>query len=330
MLRPMALSLLALSAAPAFAGSVPDEALQDAAAGYFRKALVIVEPLAKSHPQDAELQYRYGEALLGMRKADDAIAALKAAVALDPNNGIYHGALGEAYGLAAQQGFTSKDTGMFKMMGLANSMSKELETAVQLAPTDLEAHMGLAEYYINAPGFFGGSFRKAHVEEDAIAKLDKVAELKVRAEDAAKQDDVAAGESLYKQAIALDKTSGSLMSLGIFYTGAKRYDDAIKTFHDTEAKDPKAYGAWYQIGKAAGLGKSHYDDGIDSLKHYLSVEDLPDNVPTPAWAHYRLGGIYEQQGHADLARAEYETATRLNDGDGDLASKLKDAQSRIK
>lgn len=333
MSRAMKLSLLAVTATlslPAYAGTVPDAAVTAAKDGYYRLELSLVEPLVKDHTQDAEVQFRYGEALLGVRKGDEAIAALKTAVALDPKNGIYHRVLGEAYGFAAQQGFSSKDTGMFKLMGLASSISKEFETAVQLAPADVEAHVDLANYYIQAPGIMGGSYRKAHAEEDIIDKLDEVQGLQVRANEAANKDDVDEAETLLKQAVAKDKTTGSLMALGLMYTGAKRYDDALKTFHDAIAKDPKAYMAWYQIGKAAGLAKSNDAEGIESLKHFLTFEDLPDTLPTPAWAHFRLGNIYVNQGHADLARAEYDTAAKLNDGDGDLDSKLKKAVAELK
>lgn len=109
----------------------------------------------------------------------------------------------------------------------------------------------------------------------------------------------------------------------------KRYDGALQAFRDAEAKDPKAYVAWYQVGRTAGLAKSGYDEGIDSLKRYIAFTDRPDSIPSGAWAHFRLGNLYEYQGHKDLAGEEYRAATDLNtDGDPDLASKLKDAQSR--
>jgi tetratricopeptide (TPR) repeat protein len=325
--RAATLNLLALSIAfsvSAHAGTVPDEAVKDAEAGYFHKALAIVEPLAKDHPQDAELQFRYGQALAGTGKADDGIAALKAAIALDPKNGVYHRVLGETYEANFQQ------VSVFRMFGFAKSLQAEFQSAVQLAPSDVQSHVDLANFYINAPSAFGGSFDKAHAEEDIIGKLDKVAELQVRANEAGEKDDIASGEALLKQAIVLDKTSASRIALGLFYTQAKRYDDALQAFRDAEAADPKAYEAWYQIGRVAGFADaSHYAEGIESFKHYLAVDDLPDTIPSIAWAHYRLGNIYEHQGHKDLARTEYQTAAGLEGNDQQLASELKKATSRL-
>jgi tetratricopeptide (TPR) repeat protein len=321
------LSLLAISAvlsAPAYAGTVPDEAVKDADGGYFHKALALVEPLVKDHAQDAEVQFRYGQALAGVGRLDDGIAALKAAIAIDPNKGIYHRLMGETIELKAQQA-----TSPFGMLGLAKSIPVEFQTAVQLDPSDVQAHVDLAGFYIMAPGLFGGSYSKAHAEEEIIDKLDPIQGLLVRASEAGNKGDTDDGVALLKQAIAQDKTGGSLITLGIFYTDAKRYDDAFKTFREAIAKDPKAYGAWYQIGRVAGFAKTNYAEGIDALKRYLAFDDMPDNIQTPAWAHFRLGNLYEYQGQKDLARAEYQAAGSVNAGDENLKSKLEKAMSRL-
>ena len=325
--RAMTFSFLALGiafSAAVHASTVPDEAVKDAEAGYFHKALPLIEPLVKDHPEDAEVQFRYGQALAGIGRVEEGVTALKAAIALDPKNGVYHRVLGETYEANFQQ------VSMFKMFGFAKSLQAEFQSAVQLAPSDVQSHVDLANFYINAPNIFGGSLDKAHAEEDVIGKLDKVAELQVRANEAGEKDDIASGEALLKQAIALDKTSASRIALGLFYAGVKRYDDALQAFRDAEAADPKAYEAWYQIGRVAGFtDASHYAEGIESFKHYLAIDDLPDTVPSMAWAHYRLGNIYEHQGHKDLARTEYQAAAGLEGNDQQLASELKKATSRL-
>lgn len=336
MIRALSLSLLLSAVFSAFsqaalAGAIPDQAIKDAEAGYCRRALVQIQPLLADHAQDGEVQYRYGQALTCLNKADEAITALKSAVSLEPKNGVYHRALGEAYGLKAQQGFADGSTGMFGMMGLMKSARGEFETATELTPGDVQAHVDLAMYYIMVPGLMGGSYSKAHTEEEIIDKLDPIQGLQVRANEAGNKDDVATGAALLKQAVAQDKTSGSLISLGLFYAGNKQYDDAFKAFREAQAQDPKAYMAWYQVGKTAGLAKNNYDEGSAALKQYLSFTEVPDTLPSPAWAHFRLGNIYEDQGRHDDARAKYTLAGSMNErADPDLTSKLKDAMSRLK
>jgi tetratricopeptide (TPR) repeat protein len=305
------------------AGTVPDAIAKDIQDGYFRRALTQLRPLMDAHGKDADFQFQYGTAMVGTNKFDAGIPALKAAVALEPGNGVYHRGLGEAYGAQAQQ------ASVFSMFGLMKSAQAELQKAVQLAPNDVQSHVFLGMFYIMAPGIVGGGLDKAHAEEDALAKLDKVQELQLRAQEAQKNDDPATAESLFKQAIELDKTTDSLVELGIMYTEQKRYDDAFQAFRNAKSKDANAYKAWYQIGRTAGIAQSNYDEGIEALKHYLASSDLPDSIQSPAWAHLRLGNLYEYQGHADLARAEYQSASKLNDGDERLAKEVKKASARV-
>ena len=326
-------SLVAVSAVSlsAQAGVVPEQAVKDMDAGYFQRALVQLKPLLPDHAQDAELQCRYGQALLGLGKSDDAISALKNGVALDAKSGFCHRVLGEAYGMKVQQGMADGSTGMFSAMGMMKSAKNEWESAVQLTPEDVQAHADLAMYYIMVPGFAGGSYSKAHDQEALIDKLDPIQGLQTRASEAGNKDDIDDGVALLKQAVAQDKTTGSLMALGIFYYGGKRYDDAFKTFREAEAKDPKTYGAWYQIGKTAGLARGNYDEGIAALKQYLGFTDLPDSLPTAAWAHFRLGNLYAYQGHKQDAESEYQLARSLNErGDPELLAQLSKAQDALK
>ncbi|HEX7965269.1 MAG TPA: tetratricopeptide repeat protein [Gammaproteobacteria bacterium] len=329
--KTVALLVAGILAQAASAGTVPEQAIKDVEAGYCQKALAQIQPLLADHAKDAEVQYRYGQALLGLGKADDAIAAFKTAVALDPNNGLYHSALGGAYGFKTQQGMADGSTGMFAMLGLMKSAKAEWESAAKLKPDDVDAHVSLAMYYIMVPGLMGGSSSKAHDQEAIIEKLDPIQALRVRANEAGHEDEDDEAVGYLQQAVAQDKTSDSLMALGMFYAGAKRYPEAFKTFHEAEAKDPNDHSAWYQIGKTAGIAKANYDEGIASLKQYLALTDLPDTQPSHAWAHFRLGNIYEAQGHKDQAKAEYATAGSLNErADPILIAKLKDAQGRLK
>lgn len=294
------------------AGSVPDAALKDIHDGYFHRALATLQPLAQAHAQDAEFQYEFGKALLGVKQTDAALTALKSAVALAPGEGPYHESLGEAYCDEAEQ------ASFFSAFGLAKSCLAEFQAAAKLAPDDADAHTALAQYYFGAPGIAGGSTDKAHAEEAVLDKLDKVQALQVRAQEAQQNKDYAAAEALLKQAVDLDKSRESLVELGLLYTEAKRYPEALQVFGAVDAKYPDAYQAWYQTGRVTGFARSGYDAGITALKRYLAVDELPDTVPSKGWAHLRLGNLYQYQGQKDLARAEYLAADQLHGDDADL------------
>ena len=324
---PVAAMAAALFSAGALAGIVPEQVQKDADAGYYHRELEQIQPLLPEHAQDAEVQFRYGQALAGIGRAEDGIAALKSAIASNPDVGIYHRALGEAYELKAKQLFDSDASTlqMLGIIGIGKSALAEFREAVRLAPEDLRSHVDLAKFYINAPSLMGGSFQKAHEEEDAIGKLDRIAEWQVRGIEAGKKNDIAAGEVLFRQAIAQDRSAESLIAFGLFYTDAERYDEALQVFREARTKDPKAYAAWYQAGRVAGLARNNYEEGIDCLKHYLAFVDLPDTVPGQGWAHLRLGNLYEYRGDHDRAQAEYHSAAMLAADDKGLAAQVRKA-----
>ncbi len=330
MLRPgmRMIPLLTLSLVPAVsfaAGSVPDSVAQDVDHGYYHRALAPLQGLLKQHPQDAEVLFRYGEVLLSMDKADDALAAMKQAVALDANNGVYHRGLGEVYGTEAQE------ASIFSALGLAKSSLAEFQAAVRLAPGDTDAHADLAAYYTQAPGIAGGDADKAHAEEAALAKLDPVRGLQQQAADAQYDKAYDQAEALLKQAAAQDTKGDSYAQLGALYLDRKRFAAAIDAFTAAAAKSPVDPTPQYWIGRASGVGQLRYDEGIAALKAYIAAPDHPDASPSFAWAHLRLADLYLMSGKGDLAHAELTAAQDAADSsDKQLARELRKLGDRLK
>ena len=75
--------------------------------------------------------------------------------------------------------------------------------------------------------------------------------------------------------------------------------------------DPANLLARYQIGKIGALTGRELDLAQASLEEYLR-HDPPENGPSHAAAHWRLGMIYGHLGEVDRARAAYEESLRLD------------------
>jgi tetratricopeptide (TPR) repeat protein len=305
---------IGLSASVSAATALPGSIAKDINDGYFHRALARLQVIRAGHANDAEYQFELGEALLGSNQPDKALKAMQAAVKIEPDNGIYHRGLGDVYGTQAMR------ASIFSQLGLARDTLHEYQQAVTLAPDNVVAHVSLAMYYIVAPGIAGGSTDKAHEQEAILDKSDPVQALLVRAREASGNKDMQKAERLFRQ--ATDKSSDGLNSLGFFYIQRKRYDDALKAFHATTDKDAKNYQAWYQIGLVAGLLHGHDDEGIAALKRYLSAPELPDDMPTAAWAHLLLGNLYEDQGNTGQTQTEYQQADKLKGDDKNLAKEM--------
>lgn len=107
------------------------QALIDRAKGDAKKAKATLEILTKEHPKVAEYQATYGT------------------LCFDVIN----------------------DAGMFEKMSIASSGRAAYEAAIKLDPSMVEPRIGLARFFLNAPGYAGGSTRKAEEQANAIIGL---------------------------------------------------------------------------------------------------------------------------------------------------------------
>jgi tetratricopeptide (TPR) repeat protein len=327
-LRPVvAAVLLCLLPGLGFAAAVPEEALRLADAGHYRRALVLIEPLAKANPGDIELQFRWGEALLGGRRPEAAIEVLSQVVAKSPNNGLYRRVLGEAYRDQAQQQFESGASvlGMMRMSGIMRSAREEFEAAVRLNPQDAKALVNLASFHIMLPTVLGGSLETAHALEAQIDRLDPIQGLRVRAMEAEHKGDVTRAEALLRRATDQDSSIESRVALGLLYVNAKRYAEAAALFRGLAAGSEKPYIAWYQLGRIADLSRSNAEEGVNMLQRYLAFDGLPDTATSKGWAYYRLGNLHAHRGQLDNAKLQYSLARRFANQEPALRQRLKES-----
>ena len=271
-------------------------------------ALLICAGLAGTATQDSGA-FEEGMRLYEAGDWDGAIDHFKNAVELDETDSMYRTWLGRAY-IAKLQTVSFFEKGV-----LSGRALEQLQKAVKLDPTNVEARVTLAGYYLNAPSIAGGSKKKAREQAEEIVKYDEVRGNWILAGVLIKDEQYDAAIEKLESCIGEQPDNIEYRyRLAMLYQQLELYDKTFAEFEEVLQLDHEATGALYQIGRTAVFSKTNLDRGIECLHTYLTMEVKP-GYPGYDAAHWRMGMLYEHKGDAASARAEYETALRLNPED---------------
>jgi tetratricopeptide (TPR) repeat protein len=271
----------------------------------YAEARTELSAAAKSDPKNAGAAYYLGRAYLADTAYSDAAKWLERAVDLDPKNSAYHLWLGNAYGSLAQR------ANKFKQPFLAKKVKNEFERAVELDPNNLDAREGLISFYLQAPGFMGGSVDKAKATAQEIAKRNAYRGHFAMGNIYAHDKDSAAVEREYTRVIAdfPDSASGYYGAIAL-QLARKQFDAAWSTLDRLTQRRPQDMGVQYQIGRIAAVSGQNLDRGEQALRKYLTYTPS-QNEPQLSRAHFRLAQIYEKRGQKELAVSEYKTTIAM-------------------
>jgi len=273
--------------------------------GKFDEAKTILTAIESKDPGSAGAAFYLGRIATHQKHLDQAVHWLEKAVELEPSSSAHHMWLGDAYASKAQH------AGVFAKPFLARSIKKELEKAVELDASNLDARQGLIQFYVIAPGILGGSAQKAEEQAAEITKLDAVRGHQLYAWIYTQEKDFAKAEREYIAAVKADpQKKDPRYALGYFYQGQSKYDEALAVFEELVKLDSSDSPAYYQIGRTGVLSGKNLDRAEECFRTYLE-KAAKDANPSPAWAHYRLGMLYQKNGSEDLAKREYEAALAL-------------------
>ena len=274
--------------------------------GRYEDARAALTPAATAKPPDSTAVFSLGRIALARDDGKEAARWFEQAVALDGQSSAAHMWLGRAYGTQAQK------AGKLSQIGLAHKTRSEFERAVALDTNNLEARDGLISYFLQAPGFMGGSVEKAKEQAAEIQKRDAFRGTFANARIAEDQKDHAGAERAYRSAVAaFPESLSARYALGIYLTRVERFDEAFAVFDSILAAHPDELNGLYQIGRTGALSGQQLDRAEQALKTFLAAPPR-ENTPRPAGAHWRLGMVYEKQGKKDLAAEEYRKSLALD------------------
>ena len=273
--------------------------------------------LAHSMPNDPTPPYYLGRIAFQESDTEEAIRQFEHCTSLDERNAECHAWLGNSLGMTAQR------TNKLKLPFLVKRTKKEFDRAIELDPTNLDGRMGEMQYYLYAPGMFGGGVDKAREQAAEIDRHDKLRGAMAYGAIADHENDPKTAEASYQRAVAVAPDSimgyNGLVSL---YTREARWADAFATLDRVAARVPSEHMVPMRIARVAVSSGEQLPRAEEIVKRWIANPPATATSGNKATAHFRLGQVYEKTGRSAQARAEYEQALRIN-------PKLEDAKKSL-
>jgi tetratricopeptide (TPR) repeat protein len=281
---------------------------------------------------------------------DNSIEQFEKAIALSKTSDYYYW-LGCAYGLKAQR------SPKLKQALLVRKIKNAFETAVQMDSLNIPAMDALIQYHTMAPSIMGGDKNTAMSLAQQMKRIDPVRGHQALGMVYERENKIDLAETEYVTAFQLapdepvryiqlsnwyrnqkkyDKAQSSIQELlikepanpealchlGYIYQDLRQFDNAFSAFDRALAIDSTNATACYQIGRTAIFSGQQLDRAEMCFKKYIASGNFENN-PSEAYAHYRLGMVYEVQKKNDQAKAEYLRAI-------DLDGNFKEAKEALK
>ena len=282
--------------------------------GSFRRSAI--RPRARrSNPRypgrsaDARAAAFLGRVFFEENEPDRAALWLEKAAALDPASSVHPYWLGRAL---AQQAIRSS---MFVRASLAGRIRRAFQRSVDLDPANLDARIGLVEFYLRAPGLMGGSLARAKSEAEEVRRRDPLRGHRAiaRVYEQQKLWDLASAE--YRRAIAeFPSNREPYVWMERSAIERKDWESAFASMDRLRDTFPGEALPLYEVGRIAGLSGRQLERGEDCLRRYLAGRAPKDPEPSIALAHEQLARIAEKRGDRVAARREAAEALRLDPG----------------
>lgn len=237
--------------------------------GDFEKAQKIFETIIDSDDGNADAHYWLGRTFFNLRNFEESTECFEDAIDLNENNADYYFWYGNSVGNEIQS------ANVFKQALMAGDVLDAYEKAIEIDSKHIGAHIGAAQFYLQAPGIMGGDIEKAKEEAQILEEL--------------------------------GSKDGSLILIGILVKEDKleEAENQYETFHSNfidSTDNPTFYNNYgYFL-----LSRKKYDKAIQMFKRQVQL--LPD------WpnSYDSLGDGYKAAGQLQEALASYQKAVELD------------------
>lgn len=262
---------------------------------------------AAREPQNGEIQLLLTKSFLELGEFDAAIASGERAVAIDPQNSVYHEWLGKAYGEKASH------ASMFSAFALARKTHREFEAAVRLDERNYSARQALIEYDCSAPSIVGGGEDKAKPEIDKFQSMDASEWHYAKGNCRRQKKDLAVADTEFQLALESHPRAAELIyDIGDYEVRRRQADRLLEVAEVGNKAAPSDPRALFYRAVGLILKNEKHEESERLLREYLRRAPKRTGYPRYAAAHDWLGQLYENQGDKEAAAKEYEAALQLD------------------
>jgi tetratricopeptide (TPR) repeat protein len=164
-------------------------------------------------------------------------------------------------------------TNAVRLLYLGWVIGDELEEAVRLDPSLVDARLDLVRFYVMAPRIVGGSVARARRQAREIARRDAALGAFADAYIAYRQKEYGPARKKLREALRIATEPATrilaLTWLGYLSQESRQYADAFAAFRSILSIDPSHREALYEIGRTAVFSGLEMEGGESALREYL-------------------------------------------------------------